>query len=92
MKRPRSMTISRDHFLAVFVNSDGEQMILVQDRGLPPVLFDGKQVPTLVTEVTKLPGSATTWVASGLLLANDEGIWLKTSLLAASRWFRSEAA
>lgn len=89
MKR-RDLTITRDHFVAIFINSDGQRLLLMQDRGRLPVLYDtaNDDQPVEVDEVQKLPGSATTWVASGLILASDEGVWLTTSLLAAARWLR----
>jgi hypothetical protein len=90
-QKPERVTITPDHYASVFVNSDGQYLILHQDQDGPPILFEDDDHPVNVEDIRKLPGSATTWVAGGLILANDEGIWLKTSILAADRWLRRAA-
>ena len=75
--KPEAVVIDRDHFAAVFISTDGERLLLVRERGQIPILYE-RDHAIEVEEVEKLHGSATTWVASGLILANDEGVWLKT--------------
>ena len=90
-RKPDEIVITPDHYASVFINTDGQCLVLSRHRGGPPFLVEADGQPIEVDDVQKLHGSATTWVASGLILANDEGIWLKTSLLAADRWLREAA-